>query len=302
MIFTETGHVGSGFHALGSAAMPTYLLQGSNPVLFDAGLACQGRMFVKAVREVLGREHPRILFLTHLHFDHCGAAYRLREAFPGLRIAASQRGADIIKRPGAIKLIKKLSQGAEEMVRSWGMEGVGGQPFEPFEVDLVLKDGQEVELEEGLTVRAVSTPGHTRDFMSYYIPERRILVGSEAVGCAARNGYVVSDCLVDYDDFTASLQKLSQLEVDILAQGHHFVYTGEDVPAFFERSLLSARRFKEMVLEFWEKKGDLAGVMAELKAIEYDPQPPPVQLEQAYLINLEARIRAAGKGLIDFGD
>lgn len=300
MIFTETGHVGSGFHSLGTSSMPTYLLQSSRPVLFDAGLACQGRMFVKAIKEVLGREKPRILFLTHLHFDHCGAAYRIQEAFPGLKIAASRRGAEIIRRPGAVKLIRKLSQGAEEMIRGWGVEGVGDQPFEPFEVEMILEDGQEVEIEEGLTVRVIATPGHTRDFLSYYIPERRILVGSEAVGCAAMNGYVVSDCLVDYADFVASLQKLSQLEVEILAQGHHFVFTGEDVPAFFRRSLEAARRFKEMVLEFWEEEGRLDRVMTRIRAIEYDPQPPPVQLEAAYLINLEARIRAAGKGLIDF--
>ena len=181
-----------------------------------------------------------------------------------------------------------------------GGEGTGDAGFQPFEVDLVLKDGQEVDIGGGLTVRAISTPGHTRDFMSYYVPRKKILVGSEAVGCAAPNGYVVSDCLVDYGDFTASLKKLSRLEVEILAQGHHFVYTGEDVPAFFERSILSAERFKEMVLEFWAEEGDLGRVMTRIKAIEYDPQPPPVQLEAAYLINLEARVRAAGKGQISF--
>ena len=302
MIFTETGPVGSGFHVLGTAAMPTYLLEGSVPVLFDAGLSCLGPVFEKAIRETLGQEPPQKLFLTHLHFDHCGAAAHLKRVFPGLDVAASARGAAIIKRPGAIRLIKRLNIEAAEMIRSWGMTEVGDEPFEPFEVDLVLEDGQEVELGDGLSVRAMATPGHTRDFMSYHIPERKILIGSEAVGCAAMNGYVVSDCLVSYDDFMSSLKKLSHLEVDILAQGHHFVYTGEDVPAFFERSIRSAVRFREMVLEFWEKEGTLSGVMARLRAIEYDPQPPPMQLEQAYLINLEARIRAAGAGLIEFDE
>ena len=302
MIFTQTGHVGSGFHALGEASMPTYLLTGGEPVLFDAGLTCLGPVFEKAVRETLGPDSPGILFLTHLHFDHCGAAAHLQEAFPGLRIASSARGAAIIQRPGAVRLIKKLNREATEMIRGWGVEGTGDEPFRPFEVDLVLEDGQVVDIGGGLRVRAISTPGHTRDFMSYYIPEKKILVGSEAVGCAAMNGYVVSDCLVDYDGFTASLKKLSRLEVEILAQGHHFVYTGEDVPAFFERSIRSAERFREMVLEFWEDEGDLGRIMSRIKAVEYDPQPPPVQLEQAYLINLEARIKAAGKGLIEFGD
>ena len=120
MIFTQTGHVGSGFYSLGQASMPTYLLKGGDPVLFDAGLTCLGSLFEKAVRKELGQEEPAILFLTHLHFDHCGAVAHLKRAFPGLLVAASARGAAIIKRPGAVKLIKKLNQEAAEMTRKWG--------------------------------------------------------------------------------------------------------------------------------------------------------------------------------------
>ena len=46
-------------------------------------------------------------------------------------------------------------------------------PFEPFGVDLILGDGQTVELGDK-TVQVLASPGHTRDMLSYYIPERKI--------------------------------------------------------------------------------------------------------------------------------
>jgi 2-aminobenzoylacetyl-CoA thioesterase len=303
LIFTKTGHVGSGFYVLGTSPMPVYLLNSSRPVLFDCGLSCLGPVFERALRAELGQDAPRFLFLTHVHFDHCGTAAYLKKTFPDLKIAASRQGATIIQRPRAISLITQLNRAVAELVREWGVEGISEGAFEPFEVDIILEDGQELQIGDGLTLRAISTPGHTRDFMSYYIPEKKILIGSEAVGCASLNGYVEPDCLVDYDAFLSSLIKLSKLEVEILAQGHHFVYTGGDVARHFERSIESTANFKNMVLDFWgQEKGDLDRVMTRIRAIEYDPQPPPKQLEQAYLINLKARIRAAGKGLIEIGD
>jgi hypothetical protein len=90
-----------------------------------------------------------------------------------------------------------------------------------------------------------------------------------------------------------SLSRLAALEVDVLCQGHRFVYLDEDVKSFLSRSAQTALDFKVMVGELWEtERGDLARIMARIKSTEYDPLPLPKQPETSYLVNLEARVKS----------
>ena len=111
-------------------------------------------------------------------------------------------------------------------------------------------------------------------------------------------GYVFTEFLSDFDAYMTSLERLASLDVDILSQSHHQLFTGEDAGSFFARSIDAALRFKsgvEMLLD--RENGDIEKVVALVKAGEYDPKPDPKQPEPAYLINLEARVRhlAAGR-------
>lgn len=298
MIFDKTGEVRDGFFVTGWSHNPIYLLKGKRPVLFDGGLALLGRVYREAITSVLNGDFPNMVFITHVHFDHCGAVPYLKKAFPGLEAAASQKAKDILKRPNAINLIRKLSESSEQLLSEFGEESLCREPFDPFEIDLVLQDGDVVEVEKGLTVKVLSTPGHTWDFMSYYVPEKKILVASESAGCALSSGYISSDSLADFGVYLKSLKRLASLDAQILCQGHRYVYLDEDVGAFFKRSLRSALEFKTMVEEYWLKeKGDLRRVVQKIKQTEYDPLPTPKQSEPAFVINLEARIKSVLKQL-----
>ena len=293
MIFNRTGEARDGFFVTGWSHNPIYLLKGRRPALFDGGLALLGSVYREAISSVLNGDFPRMVFITHVHFDHCGAVPFLKKAFPGLKAAASQKAKDILKRPNAINLIRKLSESAGEILSEFPEERLCREPFDPFEVDQIVKDGDEVDLGEGLTVQVLSTPGHTWDFMSYYVPEKRILVASESAGCALSSGYISTDSLADFGVYLNSLRRLASLDAQILCQGHRYVYLDEDVEAFFRRSLQTALEFKDMVEEYWLKeKGDSQRVLQRIKETEYDPLPMPKQAEPAFLINLEARIKS----------
>ena len=292
MFFRQTGRVRDGFFVSGSKEVPCYLLDCAAPVLFDAGFSCLGPLYERDIRSVLGDRSPAFLLLTHMHFDHCGAAAYLKKSFPGLQIGASRRAAEIAARPGAQNLIAQLNDAAAQEVRRWNPALAGSNRFEPFAVDLILEDGDRIEPDRGLSVQALYTPGHTWDFMSYYVPEKKILVASEAVGCSDDGDYVVTEFLVDYRAYVESLQRLAALEVEVLCQGHQLVYLGDDARDFFARSLKAARDFKEWVERLLdEEHGDTARVAARVKAEEYDPRPLPKQPEPAYLLNLQARVR-----------
>jgi glyoxylase-like metal-dependent hydrolase (beta-lactamase superfamily II) len=292
VIFSRTGEVCPGFHVLGSRHTPTYLLEGRRPALFDGGMSFLADLYVDDVRRVLGGRGPEVLFLTHVHFDHCGAVSVLREAFPGLRVAASAEAAEILRRPRALQTIRELNEDACGLAPEIGVGRPRLAPFDPFDVDTVLGDGDEIAIDVDLSVRVVATPGHTRDCLSYYVPQRRILVCSEAAGCADRGGHVTAEFVADYDAYLASLRRLCDLDVDVLCQGHEHVYLGRDVREFLERSLRETERFREWVEELLAAEGgDVGRVVARVKAVQYDPVCGPKQPESAYLLNTEARVR-----------
>ncbi|MDF1552381.1 MAG: MBL fold metallo-hydrolase [Deferrisomatales bacterium] len=292
MIWRETGEVVPGFHVLGSWQTPAYLWAGPRPVLFDAGLSCLGRRYAEHARRVLGERPPEILFLTHAHFDHCGAASVLRDAFPGLRIAASEQTAEIVQRPGALALIRKLNEEARVRALATEVDPPTSPGFRPFPVDTILAGGDEISLGDGRVVRVLATPGHTRDFLSYYLPGPKVLVASEAVGCANVSGDIVVEFVANYDAYLASMHRLCDLDIEVLCQGHLYVCVGQDARDHLGRSIRATERYRAWVEGLLdEEHGDVERVVARVKTAQWDPAIEPKQPAAAYLLNTQARVR-----------
>ncbi len=296
MLFTTTGHLREDFYILGLAPYPLHLLDGLNPALFDGGPSCAGRIYIDAIKSVLGDRQPALLFLTHAHWDHCGAVSHLKKAFPDMKIAASPLTAQILKRENALAMISKLNKSAREMVSA--LPNVNDamlltDPFVPFDIDVELEDGQTIDLGEGVTVEALATPGHTRDHMSFYLPGRKILIAAESSGCLDGAGNIITEFASDYENYMASLRRIANLPVEILCQGHRIVFVGrEEVNSFFEQSIGDAVYFKTRVCELLiEEKGSIEQVVQRIKEERYDIIPGPKQPLVPYLLNVTAQVK-----------
>jgi len=295
MVISHTGRVADDFYVLGHAAQPIYLLDGPAPALFDSGYTAMALVFEEAVRTALAGRTPSYLFLTHSHFDHIGSAAHLKRVWPEMQIVSSAGVKRVLERPTAVAVIRDLNAAAAPRVRAMLADGkVNEAPFEPFAVDRVVGEGEEVQLTADLRVGALESPGHTRDMTSYWIPEKRILVASEAIGIEEAEGDITTDFLVGYDVFWNSLLRLSQIDADVLCQGHGLVFTGEDAKTRLARAKESTARFARRLEHLLaEEGGDLERVAARVKAAEYDRKTGDMKLpEPAYLLNLGAKIKA----------
>lgn len=283
--------IAPGLHLLGNSSVPSFLLDAPQPALFDAGFACLTQSYLDDARQVLGERAPAWLFLSHVHFDHCGAAGWLQEAWPEMRIVAAPKSAQIITRPNALKLIAKLNQAAAQEYFAAGGPRQSRHEFKPFTLERTVDDGDEIDLGGGISVRVLATPGHTWDSLSFYVPNKRILFASEAVGTDAPGGYIVSEFLVSYDAYQESLHRLAQLEVKTLCPGHHAVHTGPAAKGHIRRGLASAEQFREWVLRLLaQEDGQVERVVGLVRAGEYDHRPGPKQPLAAYMLNLQARV------------
>ncbi|MFP3981833.1 MAG: MBL fold metallo-hydrolase [Desulfobacterales bacterium] len=293
MIVQNTGVVTPELRVLGAVQLPAFLVDAEFPAVIDAGMSCMADRYVREIRHALNGRHPARLFLTHTHYDHIGAAAGLKKAFPEMEICCSAAGCEVLKRPRAIKTIRELNREGAGYMEKMGEPVSEAAEFETFAVDRPISDGDTFVLSSGMHLQAIATPGHTRDAMSFYVPEKKMLFTGEAAGVMSDKGYIFSEWLADYRDYYASLQKLAALEIDVLCLGHGCVLTGRDAKDHMDRAKRYCLWFRELIESaLTETGGDVEQARQRIKEKEYDPIPDPKQPEMAYLLNLDAKIRA----------
>jgi len=287
MIITTTGKIASDFYSVGHPSVPVYLLDGADPVLFDAGFSGLAFEYEKGIRDILGSRAPSYLFLTHSHWDHIGSASHFKRRWPRMKIAGSSRIRDVLEHPAAIKRIMSLSEDALETLFSWGITNINMAPFQPFRLDMALAPEEPVRLPRGIEIQPLATPGHTWDSYSYWIPSRQILIAGEAVVCDG-----ICEFLVDYDQYQHSLRDLSKLDVNVLCTGHHTVVTGKQAREYIVDSMAQTEAYLRLVEKLAdEEHGNLEKIVERIKALEWDNRPSPKQPERAYVMNTTIRVK-----------
>lgn len=292
MIIKSCGEIIKSVYALGHNATPVYLLDGPEPVLFDAGFTWLSHAYVDAINSVLGNRFPAWLFLTHSHFDHVGAASVFRQAWPQMKIAGSSRCREILSNPKAIELISRLNQESMALFAGSDVPNLNSDHFETVVFDRELSDGEIVSLACGTIIEVLNTPGHTWDFMSYWLPDKRVLIASEAVGCYQNDTFIQPEFLVSLDVYLESLDRLAFLNPRILCAGHHAVFTDLDAPKHIQASIEAVHAYRLLVEQYLEKeRGNIDRVTALVKAVQWDSRPWPKQPETAYLLNTRQRVK-----------
>jgi 2-aminobenzoylacetyl-CoA thioesterase len=295
VIKESSGKIADRLYAIGNPDLPAFLLLGKEPVLFEAGMTFMGPSYLKELKTHLGDAgHLRYLLLTHSHYDHCGAAPFLKRKIPGLQIGASRLAAEIFNRPNAVRLIQTLSRDPEE--KSKHLTGDEDISFHFLGVDRPLADGEELLVGDGDRVRIIATPGHTRDALSFYIPEWKTLIAGEAVGAFDRNFEIRPEFLSSYDDYLASLEKLSALDIQILIMAHAFVLTGEEARGYIPRSIEATDRFKKRIETLLGRLGgDPEAVVKRIFKEDYEEARVILQDEEPFRINLRAKVKVVAE-------
>lgn len=108
--------------------------------------------------EALGDDRPSALLLTHIHFDHAGAAGSLVERWPDLRVYVHERGAKHMADPERLYNSARRLYG-DDMERLWG------EMLPVPEGNLEVLSGGETIRDGAYTV--AYTPGHASHHVSY---------------------------------------------------------------------------------------------------------------------------------------
>ena len=178
----------------------------AGPVLVEPGPATTWNALKEGVRRagyaITEVEH---VFLTHIHLDHAGAAWRLAEH--GATVHVHPAGAGHLADPSALwKSAQRLFQ--DTMGRLWGeMRAIASSRIHSCE------DGETVEI-GGRQFVALHTPGHARHHIAWQLGADTVFAG-DAAGVSLRGGPVVPTCPppdIDLDAWRCSIDRLRKLQ------------------------------------------------------------------------------------------
>jgi glyoxylase-like metal-dependent hydrolase (beta-lactamase superfamily II) len=226
--------------------------------------------------EGLGGERPRALLLTHIHFDHAGAAGALVRRWPDLEVYVHEVGAPHMARPERLVASAARLYGGEEGLReTWGE--VVPVPEERLRV---LSGGESV-----LGFRVQYTPGHASHHVCYlHEASGTAFVGDMAGVRIPPHELTLAPTPppdIDVEAWEQSVEAIAAWEPRTLALTHFG--TSDDPPAQLERVRESLRWQVELAASGNRDTfiGDLheraaAEAPTEVEAIEQAA--PPVHL------------------------
>jgi glyoxylase-like metal-dependent hydrolase (beta-lactamase superfamily II) len=277
---------------LGNGHIPAFLYCGEKSILFDPGVSAFGPFYLEKLIQNLKDPASLILALTHSHFDHCGAVPYLLRTLAGIKVAASEKAAEVILRPNAVKLMEKLNQEYEkEMQDELKGEDVS---FETFEVDFILKEGDRLELGKASS-QVFETPGHTRDCLSYFFPEKGVLFCGESAG-VAEGSFIHTPFLTSFEDYLSSLKKIAGLKPKVLCIAHNGILTGEDITLFISKAIISVNEYRDMIEKYLNiYDGEQDKVVERITLEEYDSKDEHMQNRDPFMLNLRAKVSAVAR-------
>jgi glyoxylase-like metal-dependent hydrolase (beta-lactamase superfamily II) len=140
------------------------LIRGEHPVLVDTGYGSELAATENLLREAgVPPESLSLIVNTHYHSDHVGGNGGLQRRYE-TPIAAHRWEAALVN-----------NRDREACSAEWL-----GQPVEPYEVNIPLSDGDEVDA-GGVALEVLHTLGHTLGHISLYAPEEQVFIFGDAV-------------------------------------------------------------------------------------------------------------------------
>jgi len=202
-------------------AIAVFLIETADgPVLVESG---PHSTFPQLTTEInkLGYEVKDIkhVFLTHIHFDHAGAAWAFAEQ--GAKIYVHPKGYKHMHDPS--KLVSSAKRIYQEM-----MEPLWGTLKPIDESNLIEMEDHQVVSVNDAKFTAHFTPGHAVHHIAWQLNDKTIFCGDVA-GVKIKDGLVVPPCPppdINVEDWMASIEKIRSLNMEEIYLTHFGKVTG----------------------------------------------------------------------------
>ncbi|MBR5128922.1 MAG: MBL fold metallo-hydrolase [Firmicutes bacterium] len=262
-------------------------------VLHDLGMACFSDKLIENIDEALGGRSLDYILLSHTHYDHMGALPYVLKRWPNAKVCGCKKTASVFDRPGALRMIVSMGQSAAEFY--------GKDPSlvnaQGIRVDIVLEDGEIVDLGGGESVVAYETKGHTDCSMSYFIEPSGLLFASESTGVLENENKMHTSVLKSFDESFVAAKRLKELPVKCLVVPHYGVTPKDVADRYFDWYIEEALAEKELIEGCLTRGMSLEEAFEEHKKVYWNEVRAQNHPYRAYKMNTEIIIKMIASGM-----
>ena len=188
-----------------------YLVTENNSsILIDTGMKRKRESILKAC----SNKNVKLIVLTHGHIDHVENAAYLSKMLK-VPVAIHEKDIPLLKD----NLCRKMS--AEgllgNMVCFFSKVGAKYTALEPFDIDVLLKEGDNLLENYGVNVDIIEFPGHTEGSIGVHVGAEDLIVGDALMNMVRPS---VSLLYEDRDRMLASVNKIEKYKDNLIHFGH----------------------------------------------------------------------------------
>ena len=201
-------------------AIASYVIEtGEGPILIETGPATVFENLRSGLSD-LGYQLSDVkhVFVTHIHLDHSGGAWRFAEA--GSTIYVHPVGAPHLIEPEKLMRSATRIYGEDDMQRLWGE--VRGMDKDRV---VALEDNQSLNI-GGTEIKAVETEGHAGHHFCYLV-ENALFAGDTA-SCVMGGGPIIPATPppeINLEKWNASIDKMREISPDTVYLTHFGEYS-----------------------------------------------------------------------------
>lgn len=220
----------------------TFVISGKKVAVIEPGSRSSARWIMDGLKKFnLDPSMIHHIFVSHRHFDHAGGGPPLLDRLPNARIMAHQYTTENYRDP------KKINEAARRIF------GEFAEPIETVDDEsklVVLKDGDIMDLGNGLEMESVYTPGHTSDHFSFYERKNKFMFTGDSAGLFGGKTLSITPTTFPpsfkYERYVKSIEKMLEYDIGILAFAHFGAVVGRDASEILERSLETVEECKSL--------------------------------------------------------
>jgi glyoxylase-like metal-dependent hydrolase (beta-lactamase superfamily II) len=255
-------------YLLGDSYYQVYLIKGENCALVETGLSYTVPKVVDQLTELgISPKEISYLVVTHAHFDHTCGAPGLKKSFPNLKLIASPVAARVLAKE---KVVASHFVEDKEVVETLLGKAVidyndSFQPPPTINVDMIMSEGDTLDLGEGCTLHFYSTPGHSPCSMSVYLPLGEVFFPSDCLGYPFKNKDIFPMYFSGLSEYLSSIEKVSGIESSILAFPQSPIMPGKiEIRKFIDRSLKITEQVHGFIIKNYRSGRDFEDISQEL--------------------------------------